>query len=577
MTFNPDKWKRDWSLMSFFFNGDEIAAITHRLKTLKINNLVFCSFENRFARSGGLSAVTTNVLPYLKECNSIPLVILLSPFYPFIMDGSGLRPTGITFSVPFKRQSVKTELYEYIYRYERPRTGILKEYYMKAEGFFNAGNAGKDPYTYHEESKEESNRLLIRNAHFFCKAAPLAMNALNIREDIIFHLNEWQTTLISLTAKEAMLNNTLQSCGTIQTMHNSYDSLLPWDEFRTLLDNNRRQRIGGFPGEGFSAYQVGLRMVDGPITTVSENFARELSTDIIQTRHYAPHLQDIFRSSGVYGINNGMFIEFSQVFPKKEEETIEEIRRIKLRNRKALLRILSAYKPPERFGDLTYKGRTISRLPEDIPLIIMSGRLDPVQKGYYTLLRAIEKFSKDEIKAVLAPIVINLSDLDYFYEIACKCKGNLTVFPVRMEKGYHELQTGSTFGIMPSIYEPFGAAVEYMASGTVNICRATGGLVDQIDNTCGFLFKEDAVFYTPENVRAFVDAADFIQMRKANPWAQSMADNLYDVLKNAITVYQDQPDKYYRIILNGFKKARRFNWETNAKKYKKVYEMVINA
>ena len=574
MGLDLDKWKRDWSLMSFFFNGDEIAAITGKLKNLKINNVVFCSFENRFAKSGGLAAVTTNILPYLKEVNNIPSVILLTPFYPLIMDSPELTRPGINFTVPFNNKTIHAELYEYTCHYNKPRSSILKEYYLKAEGFFEARNGLGDPYSYDENNKERSNNILSENSLFFCKALPLALNALNIRENIICHLHEWQTALISLTAKEAMLNNTLESCGTVQTMHNSYDSIIPGDSFKNLSDGRRREKAAGFPEKGLSAYRIGLRMVDAPITTVSENFAEELSSDIIQTEHYAPHLQSIFRSSGIYGINNGMFVGFSPEFPKREQHTIEEIRRIKLKNRKALLRVLSTYKPPERFGDLTYKGKTISGLPGNIPVIVMSGRLDPVQKGYYILLRSIERFSEDEIKVILTPMPVHPSDLDYFYEVACKCKGNVTVFPVRMEKGYYELQTGSTFGIMPSIYEPFGAAVEYMASGTVNIGRATGGLVDQIDNECGFLYKEDAVFYTPENVRAFVKTAHIIQMRKTNPWAQSMADNLYEVLKKAIDIYRNHPDRYYQMIINGFKKARQFNWETTAKKYYRVYEMV---
>jgi glycogen synthase len=574
---NLKKWRRDWKLMSVFFNGDEIAYITDRLKNLKIYNAVLCSFENRFAKSGGLAAVTTNILPFLKEINNIQSVILMTPYYPLIMSGSKLISTGISFNVLFNNKTIKVELLEYNLRYGKPQKGSLKEYYLKAEGFFGAGNGLKDPYTYDEKSKERSGAILNENAVFFCKAVPLALNALNIRENIIFHLHEWQTALISLTAKEAMLNGKLKSCGTVQTMHNSYDSKISWDYILKLLDGPRRQKVAGFPGEGLSFYQIGLQLVDAPVTTVSEHFARELTSDIIQAEQYAPHLHSILTTSGVYGIDNGMFVDFSPEFQKREKHSLDEIREIKLKNRRALLRVLSTCKPSERFGDLTYHGGTISKLPDNIPIIVMTGRLDTVQKGYYVLLRAIEKFSEDEIKVILAPMPVHHANLDYFYEVACKCKGNVTVFPLRMEKGYHELQTGATFGVMPSIYEPFGAAVEYMASGTVNIGRATGGLVDQIDRKCGFLYKEDSVFCILENVRSFIESADIVQMRKTNPWAQSMADNLYEVLRKAINVYQNHPDDYYQMILNGFKKAKQFNWEANAKKYYQVYEMVSKA
>ena len=328
-------------------------------------------------------------------------------------------------------------------------------------------------------------------------------------------------------------------------------------------------------GAGLTAYQIGLGLVDAPITTVSENFAKEFTTDILQKEHFAPHLQDVFNYNGVVGINNGMFIEFSREFPKKGRHTIAEVKKIKSGNRKALLNILDEYKPAERFGELTYNSESITTLPDSVPVFVMSGRLDPNQKGYDILLQAIERFNKDEIKVIMTPMPIRKSDLDYFYEVACKCKGNLTVFPNRMQKGFMELQMGSTYGVMPSIYEPFGAAVEYMANGTVNIGRATGGLVDQIENRkCGFLYKEAATFYKLNNIEDFVVSSDIAQIRKKNPWAQSMSEALYEVLRQAIDLYQNHPDDYYRLIINGFKKAASFTWDINAGKYYELYKKV---
>jgi glycogen synthase len=568
------RWKRNWTLMSAFFKEGEITSISERLKKLKISTVAFCSFENRFARSGGLSAVTTKILPYLKEIDDISSVILMTPFYSKIMDKEELTLTSNSFEVSFAHKTISVDVYEYTWDYEQPSKGSLKEYYLKADGFFETEGKLHDPYTYDCHDHERNAALQLENALFFCKAVPLALKALNMRENIVCHLNEWQTSLVTLTVKEAMLDGTLESCGTVQTMHNSYDSSIPRNLLSNLIDSSRRKKVSRLPFDVLSAYRIGLQLVDAPVTTVSEHFAEELTSDIIQTEHYAPHLQEILITGGVTGVNNGMFVDFSPQFPKQEKHSLDEVRRIKLKNRKAFLKVLSTYKPAKRFGDLTYLGRTISRLPDHIPIIVMSGRLDPIQKGYYVLLRAIETFAEDEIKVVMTPMTVIPSDLDYFYEVACKCKGNVTVFPVRMKTGYHELQTGATFGIMPSIYEPFGAAVEYMASGTVNIGRATGGLVDQIDSKCGFLFKEDAAFYTLNNMHAFVDTEHIIQARKTNPWAQNMADNLSMVIKKAVKVYQNHPDEYYQMILNGFRKVRQFSWEDNVKKYYKIYEMI---
>jgi len=577
MGLNFKGWKKNWSLMSTFFSADEISIITNKLKHLKTDNVVFCSFENRFARSGGLATVITNILPSLKESNNIPKVILITPFYPHIMDRKKLRSTGIKFNVPFAGKSVRAKLYEYTWTYKDPVRGKIREYYIEAKDFFNARNKLKDPYVYVQESKEQNNNILLNNALFYCKAVPFALNALGITENIVFHLHEWQTAFISLTAKEAMLKGTISSGATVQTMHNSYDSTVEWKELKKILTRPRRPSLAGISEQSLSAYQIGLQLVDAPLTTVSENFAEELTSDIIQTRHYAPHLQNILKANKTYGVNNGMFVDFPPEFPDKEKHSVDEIRKLKLKNRKALLKILDSYKPKDRFGELTYRNKSITRLPDNVPIVVMSGRLDPIQKGYFVLLRAIEKFACDEIKFILAPLPVNPSHLDYFYEVACKCKGNVTVFPLRMKKGYRELQTGSTFGVMPSIYEPFGAAVEYMASGTVVIGRATGGLVDQIDSKSGFLFKEDAVFYKPENIKSFIDSGNIMQISKTNAWAESMADNLYETLTKAAAMYQNRPAQYYSLIKNGFKKASQFNWEKAAKKYYQVYNMINKA
>lgn len=563
--------------MSSFFNAHEISTIADRLKDLKIRCVVFCSFENRFARSGGLAPVTINILPYLKEVNNIPSVMLMTPFYPNIMDKQKLRSAGKQFTIPFHNKSVRAELYEFTCNYSRPQKGALTEYYLKADGFFESGNRLRDPYIYNEADARLNETAMKENAMFFCKAVPLALQTLGIRENIILHLQEWQTALISLSSKEAMLNGTLWSCGTVQTMHNSYDSSMPRELLSMFADRSRRRLISRLPGDDMTAYQIGLQLVDAPVTTVSEHIASEFMTDNLQTDIFAPHLQNIFRKSGVYGINNGAFVDIHPVFAKRKKLSLEEILKIKLTKRKALIRILASYKPKERFGDLTYNGRTISGLPDYIPIIVMSGRLAPLQKGYDVLLRAVERFTEDEIKVVLTPMPVRRDDLDYFYEAACKCKGNVTVFPMKMERGYSELQSGSTFGIMPSIYEPFGSAVEYMANGTVNIGRATGGLMDQIDRKCGFLYREDAVFYTPENIRNFVETGDIVQMRKTNPWFQNMADHLYDILKKAIYIYRYDPDKYYNLIRSGLEKINDFNWEANVKKYFQVYEKISSA
>jgi glycogen synthase len=144
-----------------------------------------------------------------------------------------------------------------------------------------------------------------------------------------------------------------------------------------------------------------------------------------------------------------------------------------------------------------------------------------------------------------------------------------------MEKGYVELQAGATFGIMPSIYEPFGAAIEYMVHGTPNIVRRTGGLVDQVSHgENGSSYRERSDAFDLRRIRHFVTAAAHVESRKSNQWAVDMADALEATLRDAIALYRQQPAEYYAAILRGFAKARSFSWEENAAEYSGLYDAI---
>ncbi|MBN2355536.1 glycogen/starch synthase, partial [candidate division KSB1 bacterium] len=530
------------------------------------------SFESRFARSGGLAAVTMNILPFLKETNRIPRVSLISPYYPKIMDKAPLNDTGKKFRVFFDNRFVDTELLQYEYQYDKPAKGKLAEYYLKADGFFTASNGLKDPYYYDAQNADLNDEAIRYNAMFFCKAVPAAVATLGIKENALFHAQEWQTCLLALTAKEAIINDVLRSCAVVQTIHNPFDSFISAQSLQKMVDEPRKLRIDHMLAQGATAYQIGLPLMDGPTTTVSEHFAEEFTTDPLQTQHFAPHLQGIFMKNKVYGINNGPFTGYAAEFPKKSKHTLKQIEKIKLEKRRELLKVLDTYQPEARFGILDYQGTSIENLPVEIPIIVMSGRLDPVQKGYDILLRALEMFKKDEIKAILTPMPVRSTDLDYFHEVASKCRGNVTVFPIRMEYGYQALQIGATFGIMPSVYEPFGAAIEYMVNGTAVIARATGGLVNQVEHgKNGYLFLENPRYQDLDHIRDYFAASDVVQIRKRNEWVQDMAEALYSALQSGIELYQKNPPGYYEMLRQGFAKAEKFSWETSAALYGLVY------
>jgi glycogen synthase len=577
MPLQFDDWSGDWSMTGLFFTVQEIDLIRNRLHQMPIDQVFYCSFENRFAKSGGLAAVAVNILPFLKETNHIKAASLISPFYPHIMARAPLQSTGQSFRLFFDSRFIDVEILEYKVEYQKPATGWISEFYLKADGFFAAQNPLNDPYHYVLGDPDANDEAIRYNAAFYCKAVPAALVAMGIRQNVILHAQEWQTSLVSLTAKEAMSNDLLSSCAVVQTIHNPFDSYFSAENLKKMVDEPRKLRIDHMLNQGATAFQIALPLTDGPTSTVSENFAREYTSDILQTEHFAPHLQGIFSRNGVHGVNNGPFIGFSAEFPKRGGHSLQEIRAIKQKNRKALLDVLDTYNPEERFGQLTFQNGSICQLPDEVPIIVMSGRLDPVQKGYDILLRALERFGRDEIKAILTPMAVRSSDLDYFHEVASKCRGNLTVFPIRMQHGYQALQSGATYGIMPSVYEPFGAAIEYLVNGTAVIARATGGLVNQVDHgESGFLFREDQRYYDLDHIRHFVQGAEVVQLRKSNGWVQDMAESLYQTLKMAAGFYRQNSDGYYEMVRIGFSKAEEFSWETSASMYGQIFSKAVS-
>ena len=112
-------------------------------------------------------------------------------------------------------------------------------------------------------------------------------------------------------------------------------------------------------------------------------------------------------------------------------------------------------------------------------------RDDSRQKGYDVLARAAELFLEGASKGrfLFFPIpgdegVAGL--LALLRKLAWNASQNVLVFPFLFREGFLGALRGATYGVMPSLYEPFGMANEFYLNGTVGIGRATGGIVQQI-------------------------------------------------------------------------------------------------
>ena len=409
--------------------------------------VVFVSFENHYAPLGGLSAVMKMLPPIMSK--SIKTVLITPLFFniektKIAIENKLLEDTGLEGNVFYMGKIHHIKLYRSSEFFGFKDYSI---FLIKSENFFLSG---ENPYidTWRENS-------LFHDSYFLCKSIPIVLDLIKgiYEPPYIINLQDWETALVA----ETIVSNTPNKC--VLTLHNTYDEYLPADaQGRTIL-------------------QYCIPMVQG-LSTVSEHYAYELQNDILQHDILAKKLQGLFQYLKPIGINNGNFVKLS--FPDNLS-TSNEIISEKIQNRKSFNTILS------KRDDLNPTwGKKIDLMSKNLSIFLLFGRDDPKQKGFDVAAAAIYKFlkkkGKDSAYFIFSPIPgpNGLVSLAYLLELAQEFSENVMVFPSRLSAGYVELQKATTYVIMPSYFEPFGAANESYASGAPVIARATGGLIQQV-------------------------------------------------------------------------------------------------
>lgn len=115
----------------------------------------------------------------------------------------------------------------------------------------------------------------------------------------------------------------------------------------------------------------------------------------------------------------------------------------------------------------------------------------------------------------------------------------------------HLIQGGSDFFVMPSRSEPCGLTQMYaMRYGTLPVVRATGGLIDTVDQ--------------------FVEGTG---KGTGFRFADATAPALYNTIGWACATYYDRPLEFQRLRLNAM--ARDFSWRQSASHYVNVYRWAV--
>jgi glycogen synthase len=152
-----------------------------------------------------------------------------------------------------------------------------------------------------------------------------------------------------------------------------------------------------------------------------------------------------------------------------------------------------------------------------------------------------------------------------------------------MDEGYLETMAGATFAVMPSLYEPFGAATEPFLAGTPVVARATGGLAEQVldvdagsTKATGLLFHEKVPRGTDlaQEWRRIQEAPN-PSSRKASILYETLTEALVETLVRAIGIYQTDPARYARMLAGLYDQAKRFSWKRAVQRYEKVYDRAV--
>jgi starch synthase len=350
----------------------------------------------------------------------------------------------------------------------------------------------------------------------------------------VIHCHDWTTGFIPVYLNTSLRNTDLGDTATVFSIHNlehqgycdrsvmDYAGL-PWSEFRP----DSLEAMGAVNMMKAGIYH------STKLSTVSPTYANEITT-----AEFGCGLDPVlrFRSGDLIGILNGI------------DDTVWN---------PATDRLLPAnYSADDLSGKAICKtmlqrevGLTVD---PNIPVFGVVSRLYG-QKG----LDLLAQIADGVLAGMLVQFVIlgsgEQSLVDAFHALQARHPGRFAMCSGYNNRLAHLIEAGSDFFLMPSRFEPCGLNQMYsMRYGTPPIVRATGGLLDTVDQ-----YREG----TGEGTGFIFDI----------PSAQA----LYYTIGWACSTYYDRKDDLHALRLNGMRKD--FTWTRSAKKYAEVYKWAVDA
>ena len=433
--------------------------------------IAFITYETPFAQGGGIAAVMSHLPQAIQSYSNIPTYVI-SPYHQIISTTTTLDSEIVSIAsieIPFDGESYELDI--------QVLDQEIKWVFLKPSGTphqsipFFAGK--RHPYDV-EKNTAEDQSVLLRDALFFGKAASSALPIISGQSSWKLLMQDWEaaTTILALSGPHDKGFEYVPYL----TLHNSYDSGIGDEDLLQIGVNPEK-----YPG--FTVLECALPLVRDPIFTVSEQFARDLSSEILQTEIMIPHIGPAV-TNRVVGVNNGPFVDQSipdEVLSPAQKGDYSPIHKWKIKNRERAFAAMDEFTPSKSrpvWGDLKEFDRA------NAPWFVMAGRDDSRQKGYELACIAIERFLSynQQARFLFFPIPGDegLPGIDFIRDLAEQYPHYILGFPFLFREGFFAIMQGANYGIMPSYYEPFGMANEYYLKGVGCIGRATGGITQQI-------------------------------------------------------------------------------------------------
>lgn len=364
---------------------------------------------------------------------------------------------------------------------------------------------------------------------FFSASVLDACKHLNYWFDIL-HCNDWHTGIAPMLMRIKYANDPyLSRARSVLTIHNgAFQGAFDRSQISILPEIARIYNDKITQGSYINFLKCGVFYAD-KINTVSPGYASELTTYLGghgMTQNYLDRQQDLS------GIVNGC--DYSDWDP-----ATDQLLRIRYDVKDLDQKVLGKYLLQRKLG--LEMG--------DTPMYGMVARLTD-QKGIGLLIPILDRFLQHKVQ-----VVIEGTGDPYLQqqmtEIANRHPGKMIFQPVYDNMLAHQIEAGSDFFLMPSIFEPCGLNQIYsLAYGTLPIVRAVGGLKDTVID-----YDQDRV---KGNGFMFFDPS---------------SEELLSCLRRTLILYLEDPAEMKRIKQNAMRV--RFNWSDSCKKYIELYKSAL--